>query len=208
MDGSRLWREYYNLRLCHLQVRRDQLDGLLTGYKKVIDASQSDRRLRAYAMNDWAGIASHSELRTREHILEDALAMIENCHKVAPEIDAKLAEGYDIKSNIFHSLGRWSEAAASLDQLYAYWAERHDLYGQATGLRGIKGLSAVHGDWPRYLSAHRSGMELLQHDHSDKLLYAEILSIWGPVFAWMGRPAEGEYYQLHNELEAPRTPVS
>lgn len=188
-ENGRLWREYYNARLIHLQ---GQWFEAATVYERIGLCGQAEPKLRAYALCDWAGVLSNREIRHQPGQFEKALQISEMSLREAPELDRKLIMNYRTQSNLYMSVGNWDKAFALLDIIRKFFHDRGDKYGECSALQSIKALSALRGDWPRMYSAQKQGLNMLPKQYRYSTLYAELIASWSPAWAWTGRYAEAE----------------
>jgi len=190
-ENSRLWREYYNARLTHLQAR--WLEAMPI-YQRIGENALAAPKLRAYALCDYGSVLCSREIRHQPGVLEKALRISELSIAIAPQLDDKLILNYDTQSNVYMNLGEWEKAFAALEHKLDFYQELKDEYGKAHAYNSIKLLSAVLGDWPRMYKARKQGLASLPKVYERSFIYGDLIAGWSPAYAWSGRYHEAETY--------------
>lgn len=188
--ASSLWREYYGVRIDHLEWRSS---GLLERYERLFNDPNADAKLKAYALCDWAQAAMAQRFRYLPSILERALEATVASLNSDVEVDQKLAANYEWQADLYY-LGQddWDRSLSAIEDAKAFFRQRNDRIGLSVIERHVQSLAAVRGDWPRYILARELALKHLGDTDARSSLSASVNVNWIPALAWAGRCYEAE----------------
>ncbi len=188
-ENSKLWREYYDARLEHLEARWP--DAMVV-YEQIGQNERAEPKLKAYALCDWGEVLQYRELRHQTGVLEKSIHTSDMSLKTGVELDRKLILNYKTQSDVYMSIGNWDKAFSLLDTIVQFYRKLGDNYSEANVHGFIKTLSAVYGDWQKMYSARSKGLALLSDKYKQSSLYAALNASWSPAYVFCGRYAEAE----------------
>lgn len=207
-ENSRLWREYYNARLAHLETR-------LTEAEKVYQVIGSDERvepkLRAYALCDWGDILRRP-IRVLSHPLGTSMALskitdiINRSLRIAP-LDSKLVSNFTSLRTVYELQYSWLDARSAINQMLQFCIQRNDLWGVANAYFLLRWNYNLVGDFRQMLAMHKAGCDVASSLISFPFVRLETLRTTRG-WIWMGRYAEVErnFRETHNILSEIYTP--
>jgi tetratricopeptide (TPR) repeat protein len=124
-ESSRLWREYYNARLLHLEENTIAAEKT---YQSIIDSKETDSKLHAYVLCDYGEL-----LASRKRLVEGgdlaakrALSIINR--SLSHQIDTKLISNYWNLGDIYRRLGDIQLASSYYDRVLNYFEDNGDIY--------------------------------------------------------------------------------
>ena len=102
-ENSRLWREYYNTRLAHLEMRWAEAEKT---YQAISENEKCEPKLKAYALCDWGtSLAEYGRLG-QEGNVERAMCLLEKSLELVP-LDLHLSESLFRFLNFAQNNGRF-----------------------------------------------------------------------------------------------------
>lgn len=130
-EHSRLWREYYNARLAHLdgQFLRAEEEYRTIGEKKGVEP-----KLRAYTLCDWGEILCRRERLRQPGVEKQAIEVLESSLPSEGSTDVKLAMTWVYLSDVYTAKGNWEKALSYLEPPRKFFSERRDYSGLMTVL--------------------------------------------------------------------------
>ena len=188
-ESSRLWREYYSLRLRWLGSFLDD-DALI--YQSIGENPKAESKLRAYALCDLGQIlVSYSGL-DQDPGAANALSVIEKSRGYGL-VDPHLNQNNFSLARIALYQGKWTRHVAYLDKARQIIEQQADFYGLAYVYSEMMEAGGPHGVFKDYFLARDKGLAALAQISSDPLpLRARLNRKWLRVWAFAGRYASGE----------------
>jgi len=186
-ENSRLWREYYNARLAHLEVR---LGDAKKVYQAIGENEQCEPRLRAYALCDLGEILSQRHLIVQPGGAEQAIRTIERSFNLMPKIDRKLVLNYWNLAAVYVIQAEHEKAIANLKLAIASFYEMNDEYGVALMWGNLLERYRVIGHWLEGFNCRQNGFAVLFKLNEPRFLKAHLIS--NLLLFSTGRYAEAE----------------
>jgi len=188
-ENSKLWRQYYEARLAHLEVRLIDAKDI---YQTVGNNEIAEPKLRAYALCDLGAIGEGMEMRSSIESYKSAIPTIEQSIKLSQQLDSKLIFNLLSLSEIYRRTARWPEAEELLKQVQQFFETRNDVYGVAQTWQMFKDLYVHRGEWHNAFHAQSAGLEALSKIASRSMLKASLLGRWALGWIDAGRYSEAE----------------
>jgi tetratricopeptide (TPR) repeat protein len=186
-ETSRLWREYYNARLAHLEVR---LAGAEEVYQEIVENEQAEPRLRAYALSDWGHLLSYYERLGQPGGVEKATSTLKRSLGLVP-LDFHLVRSFFHLARVQRYQAKWDEQATSLKKAKEFFEQSNDEYGLAYVYSEMQRGFATRGLWRDLLSIQEQLEDLSRRLPESAVLKSRILR-WSWSWALTGRLSEGE----------------
>ncbi|HUW13448.1 MAG TPA: tetratricopeptide repeat protein [Anaerolineae bacterium] len=186
--NSRLWREYYNARLAHLEARLADAE---VAYQAIAENEQSEPRLQAYALCDWGEVLSRYERLAQSGGFERAVSVLERSLSVAP-LDSHLTRSYIYLAGVQGYEFRWDEQARLFAEAQDCFEKSGDSYGLAHLYIEMKKGAGARGSWRDLFSIQKEldGICELLPEHL--ALKSVVLWRWTWGEALAGRLCESE----------------
>jgi len=192
-ENSRLWREYYNARLAHLEGRDTEAEKI---YQVIGSNEHAEPKLRAYALCDLGNILCRPE-RVMSHPLGTSVALgevieISNLSLQLSPLDSKLISNFISLRTVYELQHLWQEARSEINKMLQFCVQQNDLWGIANAYFLLRWNYTLVGDFRQMLAMHRAGCEaassLISSFPFVKLETLRTTRGW----IWMGRYAEVE----------------
>jgi tetratricopeptide (TPR) repeat protein len=136
-ENSRLWREYYETRILHLE---NQVSAARERYERLISVNPTDLKLRAYVMADYGDVLRQLKKN------EQAISYLEKAISAIP-IDTKLVWSFHQLAGGYRRLNRHADAWAAVKKVKEYCAEIGDRYGLLLALDRLEYFYTEDGDF-------------------------------------------------------------
>jgi len=131
-ENSRLWREYYNARLAHLERRLTEAEKV---YQLIGNEGHAEPKLRAYALCDWGNILCRPD-QAMSHPLGTSVALSEvtdivhRSLQLAPP-DSKLVSNFISLRTVYELQHLWQDARSAINNMLQFCLQQNDLWGVA-----------------------------------------------------------------------------
>jgi hypothetical protein len=191
-ENSRLWREYYNARLAHLEGR---LTEAVKAYQAIGNEEYADSKLRAYALCDLGNILCRPD-RVMSHPLGTSVALSEVTDiihlslQLAP-LDSKLVSNFISLRTMYELQHLWQDARSAINKMLQFCIQQNDLWGIANAYFLLRWNYTLVGDFRQMLAMHRAGCNVASSLISFPFVKLETLRTTRG-WIWMGRYAEVE----------------
>jgi hypothetical protein len=127
-ESNRLWREYYNARVMHLQTRFIKAEEV---YSRISKSKEVGSKLRAYVLCDWGQTLEIFGMH------DSSIPILETSLSTAP-IDSHLAVGLLELCHAFTRTGKSDKGETYLLKARDFYAESNDNYGLTLTLSSMK----------------------------------------------------------------------
>lgn len=175
---SRLWREYYNARLAHLEARFSEAEKI---YRSIGENDRAEPKLQAYALCDLGVI-----LRVMRQ-QADSIPLLERSLSLVP-VDSKLALSFTELSGAFRREGELRKSVSSSIRAIDFYTASEDVQGLVYALNRLKYYYLNQGEFKQAISAKKQAEERLASLPSESLfLKMELLGGLAIGWAWAGR---------------------
>ena len=124
--NSRLWREYYNARIAHLEGNFNLAQ---ERYQAIGENTQAEKKLQMYAICDLGNILRRREFLRQPGGQEKAIRVAEASLPGKDSTDIKLAMSWVDMSDIYTATSNWDKALFYLEQPRKFFTERSDHSG-------------------------------------------------------------------------------
>lgn len=185
-ENSKLWREYYNARLNHLNTLFTQAEQTFQdiGYNE-----KNELKLRAYALCDLGQILRSSRLQ------KEAVRCFRTAFSLYP-IDAKLAAGFLELSATLGHLGDYEGRRVAILQAQEFYTRTNNIYGEAISLiRLFKNLQHE-GLWKQSIDAlEKARKKIWSIDYLLPSLKKSMVQSFGYSRVWLG-----QWHKIEKEL--------
>ena len=191
-ENSRLWREYYNARLAHLEGR---LTEAVKAYQAIGNEEYADSKLRAYALCDLGNILCRPD-RVMSHPLGTSVALSEVTDiihlslQLAP-LDSKLVSNFISLRTVYELQHLWQDARSAINKMLQFCIQQNDLWGIANAYFLLRWNYTLVGDFRQMLAMHRACCDVASSLISFPFVKLETLRTTRG-WIWMGRYAEVE----------------
>ena len=156
-ENSRLWREYYNGRLAHLEGNLLRAERV---YQEVGESEQAETRLRAYALCDWGEqLGSANRQFGAPQSADRAIEVIHRSLELHP-LDGKTILNFRTLRSISERQNRWQDARSAIFQILEYHRRNGDTAGQAEAYFMLRWHYYLVGDFKQMLAAHETAKKL------------------------------------------------
>jgi len=207
-ENSRLWREYYNARLAHLETRLTEAEKV---YQVIGNEEHVEPKLRAYALCDWGDILCRP-IRVLSHPLGTSMALseitdiIHRSLQIAP-LDSKLVSNFTSLRTVYELQHSWLDARSAINRMLQFCIQRNDLWGVANAYFLLRWNYNLVGDFRQMLAMHKAGCDVASSLISFPFVRLETLRTTRG-WIWMGRYAEVErnFRETHSILSEIYTP--
>jgi tetratricopeptide (TPR) repeat protein len=186
-ENSRLWREYYETRILHLE---NQVSAARERYERLISVNPTDLKLRAYVMADYGDVLR----QLKKH--EQAISYLEKAISAIP-IDTKLVWNFLKLAGGYRSLNRHADAWAAAKKVKEYCAEIGDRYGLLLALDRLESFYTEDGDFRQADAIRKQRLEILA-SLQFKLPYMEMFAHGGLGF--YRAQLSGRYHETEQEI--------
>ena len=136
LANSRLWRQYYAVRLIHAVGQLAEAEPL---YQMIGENRQAEPKLRAYALSDWGDILSTAERLYQPGGPERAIQTIQASLELGKDIDFKLVLNYHILSTIYVTIGDSEKLWPCFEKAIEFFKSQQNKIGLIYTYRAIKG---------------------------------------------------------------------
>jgi tetratricopeptide (TPR) repeat protein len=187
-ENSRLWREYYNARLAHLEARLADAEEV---YQVIGENKRAEPKLRAYALCDWGGVLSRWGRIGQPGGVEKATSILERSLNLVP-LDFYLARSFFHLARVQRYQAGWDEAASFLERAKVFFEQRGDEYGLAYVYIEMKRALARRGFWRDLFIIQGQLEDLYRRLPESAALKSKLLGEWAWSWALAGRLSESE----------------
>ncbi len=104
LESSRLWKEYYNARLVHLEARFVDAEEV---YQAIAENDRVESKLRAYTLCDWGNILCRRERLRQPGGEEKAIHLLDSSLEMGVATDVKIAMSWVYLSDIYIANTNW-----------------------------------------------------------------------------------------------------
>ena len=187
-ENSRLWREYYNARLAHLEV---QLTRAEQEYRSIGSNEKAAPKLRAYALCSLGHIISRWRRLGKSGQIAEVLEILERSLKLVIP-DAYLMTSTTNLAHVYEYMGDWDKAVACYAKSIQFHQEEDNVYQLIDVYSKKRAFHAQRGEWREMFTVDNLGQQVLPKLVLPSHIKAVFLgwTNWGWAFA--GRYAEGE----------------
>jgi tetratricopeptide (TPR) repeat protein len=186
-ENSRLWREYYNARLAHLEARWNEAEKT---YQAISENEKCEPKLRAYALCDWGLILKRREILYKEGGIEKAIQTLQRSLDLTA-LDPKLACNLVYISDVYTAKAEYHKAIEFLEQARQFFSEHNDFVGVIEMLLQERGIYGRQHDFRKVLAVQQQIWKVFNDAGAPSYLQprcaAPLLDL-----IWMGRYADGE----------------
>jgi tetratricopeptide (TPR) repeat protein len=190
-ENSRLWREYYNTRLAHLEMRWAEAEKT---YQAISENEKCEPKLKAYALCDWGtSLAEYGRLG-QEGNVERAMCLLEKSLELVP-LDLHLSESLFRLARVARYQGHWEKQIEYLEQARLFFEKEKEQRGLVIAYSEIRRASARRGLWRDFIIAYEQAINTLSQisiPSATKVLTLTVLGDWGWALALAGRISECE----------------
>jgi tetratricopeptide (TPR) repeat protein len=186
-ENSRLWREYYETRILHLE---NQVSAARERYERLISVNPTDLKLRAYVMADYGDVLRQLKKN------EQAISYLEKAISAIP-IDTKLVWNFLQLAGGYRRLNRHADAWAAAKKVKEYCAEIGDRYGLLLALDRLESFYTEDGDFRQADAIRKQRLEILA-SLQFKLPYMEMFVHGGLGF--YRAQLSGRYHETEQEI--------
>jgi tetratricopeptide (TPR) repeat protein len=194
-ENSKLWREYYNARLAHLETRIADAEKI---YQAIGENVNADPKLRAYALCDWGEIWTRYERLSKKDGTQKAIDILERSQKIAPTLDPKLIFVLQYLRIIYLFKGDWDKVLPLVEQQKLFFQDNGDKYGMVFAYSVMKAVYGMLGDWKEALTAQTQGLQELSILPEARFLEVRLKGFYSWVSIWCGRWNEAELALLES----------
>jgi tetratricopeptide (TPR) repeat protein len=187
-ENSRLWREYYNARLAHLEARLSDAEKI---YRAIGENEYIESKLRSYALCDLGELEVRLDRLSQPEGKKIAREHLELCIQIAPRIDEKLVVVFSHLRVLALQERRWNNYVALLEQQMDF-ARKTSTYAILYGYASSKGVYAVLGDWRKAINATVEGLRMLRTIPRIPFLEVRLKGHCSWAFALAGRFHDAE----------------
>lgn len=188
-ENSRLWRQYYNASLFHLEAKLDDAE---REYEAISQNPSVEPKLRAYALCSWGEILAKYDRLGQPGGIGRAIRVLEQSLGAGLQ-DSHLSASYLRLAHVAGFERRWDSQIEYLERARKDSEQRKDSYGLASVYVELKRAKARRGIWKDTFSARNSGMAALsQIPLETRTLKAMLLAKWAWAWALAGRLSECE----------------
>jgi len=188
-ENSRLWREYYNARLAHLEARWAEAEKT---YQAIGENEKCEPKLRAYALCDWGSMMTRYEVLGNPVEKERILEILRKSLHLGI-MDFHMADALFKLARIARYEGKWDAQLAYLRDAKNFFEKDHDYYGLSVAYAEMKRASGRRGIWKEFYAAHNSALTyLMKIPGTPPSLNLMLFGDWNWAFALMGRLAEAK----------------
>lgn len=120
-ENSRLWKEYYNARLVHLEARFVEAEEV---YQAIAENDRVEPKLRAYALCDWGSILCRREHLRQPGGEEKAVRVLELSLHMGVATDVKMAMSWVYLSDIYIAKSEMERALSYLEEPRTFFSKR------------------------------------------------------------------------------------
>ena len=185
-ENSRLWREYYNARLAHLESNLQEAE---QAYRVIWDVAGIDSKLRAYVACDWAELLLTN---WNEETIPLAQKLASQSLSLHP-VDFHLCQNFFSLATCNLYRGERKRLFEHLSKTLAFFEQTENLYGVISSMVEMKIAQANFGLWSEFIQSHENGMRRLEKFHQQPVwLRARLMGEWARAWALMGRFVDSE----------------
>ncbi len=188
-ENSKLWREYYNARLAHLETRLVDAEKI---YCSIGNNERAEAKLRAYALCDWGEIWTRYERLSQPSGTQKAIDILERGLKIAPQLDSKLIFILHHLRIIYIFKSDWDKALPLVQRQRLFSQEQGDMYGVVFSYSIMKIIYGLQGDWKGALIAHTQGLSKLSLMPASPFLHVRLKGLYSWILLCCGRCNEAE----------------
>ncbi len=187
-ENGRLWRDYYNARLAHVEARYTEAN---ISYEELANNHRAEPRLRAYALCDLGRALTTWERLRQLDMLDRTKQMLEQSLSLVP-LDDHLANSLSSLARIFGYEGEWDKSIAYLEKARQFYAEHNNEHGLAIIYGQLKRLYHLQGNWKAMFTAHASALDALPNLTEYPSLKTSLLGDWSLGWILAGRYSQCE----------------
>lgn len=188
LENSRLWKNYYNARLAHLEVRYTDAENT---YVALSDNKYAEPKLRAYALCDHSNILTKWERLGKPGGVEEAKVAIE-CSIALFPLDTHLADTFFRYAYLSQFQCKWHDAIIHLENARQFFTETGINYGVVRTIATLLEFYAIQGLWKQMIEAQTSGLSVLSTLPAKSYLKSMLIGRWAIAQAWFGNFNEAE----------------
>jgi hypothetical protein len=194
VENSRLWKDYYNARLAHLEAWTDHAEVV---YQTIGENERAEAKLRAYALCDWGEILRRRERLRQPGVEDKAIHTLESSLDIGGAIDEKLAMSWVHLSDIYMAKVNWDKALFYLEQPRRFFTERSDYPGLLAVLDSERGMYGRQGNLRKLFDIDKEMWNIYIAAGEPPYLRTRFFPIWD----WI---AAGRYAEYENEYRIVR----
>ncbi|MBI1877566.1 MAG: hypothetical protein HYR94_04930 [Chloroflexi bacterium] len=188
-ENSRLWREYYNTRLAHMEARSTNAEKV---YEAIGQNEHAEPKLRAYALCDLGHIWTRNERLSQPGGGEKALNILGRSQRLAPRIDAKLISIFWYIHSIYTFNGEWEKGIEFLEQQRQFFQQNDDKYGVIYTLGLLRHGYGSGGNWKKAADITLEGLQAFKMMPETPFLRVRLIGYAPWNLIWSGRYAEAD----------------
>src|SRR6266567_6248252 len=198
-ENSRLWREYYNARLTHLEAQFVEAEEV---YQVIAENDQVEPKLRAYGLCDWGSILCRRERLRQPGGEEKAVRVLESSLKMGVATDAKMAMSWVYLSDIYIAKCDMGKALSYLEEPRTFFNKRSDYLGLLAVLEYERRVYARLGKLRKTLDVEEAMWKIYVTAGEPPYLRTRVSPTWEKL--WAGFYAEHEK-ELRSALNITRS---
>lgn len=187
LENSRLWRDYYNARIAHLEGHYNLAQEI---YQVIGENTQAEQKLQMYAMCDWGSILCRRELLRQPGGQEKAIRVAEASLPSEDSIDVKLAMSWGYLSDIYTAAANWEKAQFCLERPRKFFSERSDYSSLLTVLEFERRIYWRQGNLRKVFNIEKEMWKTFSAAGEPQYLRNRVPPEW--EWAWDGHFAERE----------------
>lgn len=184
-ENSKLWREYYQARLMHLDTQVGNAEKV---YQAISENTVAEAKLSAYALCDLGELVGSPQRVHEPGGIQRVQKIIEQSLR-HPQ-DSKLAGNYLNLGRAYARVGQDEQALENYHQILRYLLAQGDNLTAARIWVHIKGIYAYQGDWRQAREAHQRGLQLIPINADKSFSKSSLLGGWAIFEAWAGQYRE------------------
>jgi tetratricopeptide (TPR) repeat protein len=189
LENSKLWKEYYNARLAHLEARFVDAEEV---YQAIAENDRMEAKLRAYALCDWGSILCRRERLRQPGDEEKAVIVLDSSLKMGVATDVKIAMSWVYLSDIYIAHTNSEKALFYLDQAKQFFADRNDYSGLLAVLNYEQGIYGRQGNLRKVFGVDQEMWNVYIASGEPPYLRTHVSP--SIDWIWAGRYAEAEKY--------------
>ena len=189
-ENSRLWREYYNARLAHLEGRVGDAEKV---YERIANNVHADAKLKAYSLSDLGDILSAFEYLKKPGGFERAEEILRQSMRFGV-MDSKIASCWLSLAWVDRRRSQWDSAFESIEMALNYYDQTQDTYMTIVTLTHVLSFYGLLGRWRDAAKAKQKALLAADSLPNPEISKARLWGRWS-LEIWMGnyRIVEEEY---------------
>ncbi|MBM3131042.1 MAG: hypothetical protein FJ009_20745 [Chloroflexi bacterium] len=157
-ENSRLWREYYDARVAHLEFRWEEAQQI---YQEIGANDYNEKKLRSYALCDLGELWSQRKFVVEPGGAKQAIQTIEKSLSLTTAFDSKLVLNYFNLGSVYQTLGEHDECKRYFELALDAFRQSGDEYGTAFMWGHLAERHRVWGNWREGRTCRTNGLEML-----------------------------------------------